>query len=37
MQDADKGQAAKLEGDGLVIGIVQARFNADLTAKLAEA
>jgi len=37
MQEADKGQAAKLEGDGLVIGIVQARFNAELTAKLAEA
>jgi 6,7-dimethyl-8-ribityllumazine synthase len=37
MQDADKGQAAKLEGDGLVIGIVQARFNAALTDKMAQA
>ena len=37
MQEADKGQAAKLEGDGLVIGIVQARFNAALTDKLAQA
>jgi 6,7-dimethyl-8-ribityllumazine synthase len=37
MQDADKGQAAKLEGEGLVIGIVQARFNAAMTDKLAEA
>ena len=35
MQDADKGKAAKLEGEGLVIGIVQARFNAALTDKLA--
>lgn len=37
MQDAEKGQAAKLDGDGLVIGIVQARFNAAMTAKMAEA
>jgi len=37
MQEADKGQAAKLDGDGLVIGIVQARFNAAMTDKLAEA
>jgi 6,7-dimethyl-8-ribityllumazine synthase len=37
MQDADKGQAAKLDGDGMVIGIVQARFNAAMTDKLAQA
>ena len=37
MQEADKGQAAKLDGDGLVIGIVQARFNAAMTDKLAQA
>ena len=37
MQAADKGQAAKLDGDGLVIGIVQARFNAALTDKIAQA
>ena len=37
MQSADKGQAAKLDGDGLVIGIVQARFNNALTDKIAQA
>ena len=37
MQAADKGQAAKLDGDGLVIGIVQARFNSALTDKIAQA
>ncbi|MFI4932617.1 MAG: 6,7-dimethyl-8-ribityllumazine synthase [Burkholderiales bacterium] len=37
MQSADKGQAAKLDGDGLVIGVVQARFNAALTDKIAQA
>jgi len=36
MQDADKGDAAQLDGEDLRIGIVQARFNAALTAKLAE-
>src|SRR5512138_877191 len=36
MQTADKGRAAKLDGDGLVVGIVQARFNAPLTEKIAE-
>jgi 6,7-dimethyl-8-ribityllumazine synthase len=36
MQDADKGNAASLQGQDLRIGIVQARFNAALTAKLAE-
>ena len=37
MQSADKGQADKLNGAGLVIGIVQARFNAALTDKIAQA
>jgi 6,7-dimethyl-8-ribityllumazine synthase len=37
MQGADKGQAGDLGGDGLHIGIVQARFNEALTNKLAEA
>jgi 6,7-dimethyl-8-ribityllumazine synthase len=37
MLSADKGQAAKLDGDGLVIGIVQARFNAALTDKIVQA
>ncbi len=37
MQGADKGQAGRLEGDDLRIGIVQARFNEALTGKLAEA
>jgi 6,7-dimethyl-8-ribityllumazine synthase len=35
MQAADKGQAADLDGTDLRIGIVQARFNADLTGQLA--
>jgi 6,7-dimethyl-8-ribityllumazine synthase len=37
MQDADKGLAADLAGEGLRIGIVRARFNDELTSKLAEA
>ncbi len=37
MQGADKGQAGSLKGDGLHIGIVQARFNDAITSKLAEA
>ncbi|HSB21901.1 MAG TPA: 6,7-dimethyl-8-ribityllumazine synthase [Burkholderiaceae bacterium] len=37
MQAADKGQAANLDGNGLVIGIVRARFNTALTEKIAEA
>jgi 6,7-dimethyl-8-ribityllumazine synthase len=37
MQGADKGQAGNLDGDGLHIGIVQARFNEALTGRLAEA
>jgi 6,7-dimethyl-8-ribityllumazine synthase len=36
MQDADKGSLLELEGQDLRIGIVQARFNADITAKLAQ-
>jgi len=36
MQDTDKGQAASLEGEGLRIGIVQARFNAPVTNQLAQ-
>jgi 6,7-dimethyl-8-ribityllumazine synthase len=37
MQDADKGSAGELAGGGLRIGIVRARFNDSITAKLAEA
>ncbi len=37
MQDADKGQAAELDGTDLRIGIVQARFNEKLTGALAQA
>ena len=37
MQDADKGQAASLDGEGLRIGIVRARFNDALTGALAQA
>ena len=37
MQGADKGQAGRLDGDGLRIGIVQARFNEALTGALARA
>jgi len=37
MQDADKGQAQSLHGQGLKIGIVQARFNASITNALAAA
>jgi 6,7-dimethyl-8-ribityllumazine synthase len=36
MQDADKGESAGLNGEDLRIGIVQARFNAAITDKLAE-
>lgn len=36
MQGADKGQATRLDGEALHIGIVQARFNQALTDKLAE-
>ena len=37
MQNANQGEAANLDGAGLTIGIVQARFNAELTGKLAQA
>jgi 6,7-dimethyl-8-ribityllumazine synthase len=37
MQGADLGQAAALDGAALRIGIVQARFNAALTDRLARA
>ncbi|HEY9067465.1 MAG TPA: 6,7-dimethyl-8-ribityllumazine synthase [Burkholderiaceae bacterium] len=36
MQDADKGQAANLDGRDLRIAIVQARFNATITDALAQ-
>ncbi|WP_022982241.1 6,7-dimethyl-8-ribityllumazine synthase [Ideonella sp. B508-1] len=36
MQDADKGQSGSLDGQGLTIGIVRARFNDAITGKLAE-
>ena len=37
MQHADKGNAGKLDGTGLRIGIVQARFNEGITNALASA
>lgn len=37
MQNADKGEMAELVGEGLNVGIVRARFNDALTARLAEA
>ncbi|MGK6306605.1 6,7-dimethyl-8-ribityllumazine synthase [Variovorax sp. DT-64] len=37
MQDANKGGAVTLDGKGLRIGIVQARFNEDITDALATA
>ena len=37
MQDANKGQSGQLDGQHLHIGIVQARFNEDITNALAEA
>ena len=37
MNAADQGDAGELIGEGLRIGIVQARFNDALTSKLAEA
>jgi 6,7-dimethyl-8-ribityllumazine synthase len=36
MQDADKGSTVQLDGTDLRIGIVQARFNAAITNKLAD-
>ena len=37
MQNASQGEAANQDGSRLSIAIVQARFNADITGKLAEA
>lgn len=37
MQAADQGQGPQLHGQGLRIGIVQARFNANVTQALAYA
>ena len=37
MQDANKGEAPVLDGKGLRIGIVQARFNQEITDALADA
>ena len=37
MQGADQGTTDNLQGDGLCIGIVRARFNEAITLKLAEA
>lgn len=37
MQDANRGGAVALDGKGLRIGIVQARFNEDITDALAKA
>jgi 6,7-dimethyl-8-ribityllumazine synthase len=37
MKDANKGQAGPLDGQHLHIGIVQARFNEDITNALAQA
>ncbi len=37
MQDANKGQATELDGQYMHIGIVQARFNEDITNALAQA
>lgn len=37
MQDSDKGQVPSLEGRDLRIGIVQARFNYEITQRLAAA
>jgi len=37
MQEADKGASGELDGAGLRIGIVQARFNSSLTDTLARA
>jgi 6,7-dimethyl-8-ribityllumazine synthase len=37
MQHANQGESFNLDGSGLSIGIVQARFNADITGALAAA
>ena len=36
MQDASKGRPVNLDGDGLSIGIVRARFNDAITQRIAE-
>jgi len=35
MQGAEKGQSTRLNGEDLRVGIVQARFNDELTSRLA--
>ena len=35
MRNANQGEAGRLDGSGLAIGIVQARFNAEITERLA--
>ena len=37
MQDANTGAATNLDGEGLHVAIVQARFNADITDRMASA
>ena len=37
MQGADKGQSGSMDGEGLSIGIVRARFNDAITTRLAQA
>ncbi|MEY4763950.1 MAG: hypothetical protein RI907_623 [Pseudomonadota bacterium] len=37
MQGANKGQSGRLDGHDLRVGIVQARFNDDITSRMAEA
>ena len=37
MQESDKGDAERLDGDGLRVGIVRARFNDSITRTLASA
>ena len=36
MRNANQGEAGRLRGEGLSIGIVQARFNAEITEALAQ-
>jgi 6,7-dimethyl-8-ribityllumazine synthase len=36
MKDADQGEATSLDAKGLVIGVVRARFNDAVTARMAE-
>jgi 6,7-dimethyl-8-ribityllumazine synthase len=37
MQGANKGQSGRLDGHDLRVGIVQARFNDDITSRMAQA